>query len=146
MSLSRREFLQALASASAAGLPRDSRGASGDAVFYDFPRFGSLSLLHFTDCHAQLLPVYFREPSANIGVASSMNRPPHVVGEALLKMFRIRPGTREAYAFSHLDFAAAARRYGRLGRFAHPAPLVKKIGPRPQAILSLATGATWPGS
>src|SRR5260221_1424295 len=146
MSLSRREFLQALASASAAGLPRDSRGASGDAVFYDFPRFGSLSLLHFTDCHAQPLRVYSREPSANIGVASSMNRPPHVVGEALVKMFRIRPGTREAYAFSHLDFAAAARRYGRLGGFAHLATLVKKLRAERKASLLLDGGDSWQGS
>ncbi len=146
MSLSRREFLQALAAAAAAGLPLDSRGASGDAAFYDFPRFGSLSLLHFTDCHAQLLPVYFREPSANIGVASSMNRPPHVVGEALLKMFRIRPGTREAYGFSHLDFAAAARRYGRLGGFAHLATLVKKLRAERKASLLLDGGDSWQGS
>jgi sulfur-oxidizing protein SoxB len=145
MSLSRREFLQALAAAAAAGLPLASR-AAGDDRFYDFPRFGSLSLLHFTDCHAQLLPVYFREPSTNIGVAKSMNRPPHVVGEALLKMFRIRPGSREAYAFSHLDFAAAAGRYGKLGGFAHLATLVKKLRAERNATLLLDGGDTWQGS
>src|SRR5262252_10882126 len=126
MSLSRREFLEALAVAAAAGLPLDTEAADDDR-FYDLPRFGNLSLLHFTDCHAQLLPVYFREPSTNIGVASSMNRPPHIVGEALLKLFRIKPGTREAYAFTHLDFAAAALRYGKLGGFAHLATLVRKL-------------------
>lgn len=145
MSVSRREFLQALAAAAAAGLPLASR-AAGDDKFYDFPRFGNLSLLHFTDCHAQLLPVYFREPSANIGVAKSMNRPPHVVGEAMLRMFRIRPGSREAYAFSHLDFAAAARRYGRLGGFAHLATLVKKLRAERKASLLLDGGDTWQGS
>jgi len=145
MSLSRREFLQALAAAAAAGLPLEA-GAADDAKFYDFPRFGTLSLLHFTDCHAQLLPVYFREPSANIGVASSMNRPPHVVGEALLKMFRLKPGSREAYAFSHLDFAAAAHRYGKLGGFAHLATLVKKLRAERGASLLLDGGDTWQGS
>ena len=145
MHLSRREFLQALAAAAAAGLPLASR-AAGDDRFYDFPRFGNLSLLHFTDCHAQLLPVYFREPSVNIGVAKSMNRPPHVVGEALLRMFRIRPGSRQAYAFSHLDFAAAARRYGRLGGFAHLATLVKKLRAERGASLLLDGGDTWQGS
>ena len=145
MSVSRREFLQALAAAAAAGLPLASR-AAGDDKFYDFQRFGNLSLLHFTDCHAQLLPVYFREPSANIGVAKSMNRPPHVVGEAMLRMFRIRPGSREAYAFSHLDFAAAARRYGRLGGFAHLATLVKKLRAERKASLLLDGGDTWQGS
>jgi sulfur-oxidizing protein SoxB len=145
MSLSRREFLQALAAAAAAGLPLDTQ-AAGEDKLYDFPRFGNLSLLHFTDCHAQLLPVYFREPSANIGVASSMNRPPHVVGEPLLKMFRLRPGSREAYAFSHLDFAAAARRYGKLGGFAHLAALVKKLRAERPATLLLDGGDTWQGS
>jgi sulfur-oxidizing protein SoxB len=145
MSLSRREFLQALAAAAAAGLPPASR-AAGDERFYDFPRFGSLTLLHFTDCHAQLLPVYFREPNTNIGVAGSANRPPHVVGEALLRMFRFRPGSREAYAFSHLDFAAAARRYGKLGGFAHLATLVKKLRAERAATLLLDGGDSWQGS
>jgi len=145
MSLSRREFLQALAAAAAAGLPLASR-AAGDEKVYDFPRFGNVSLLHFTDCHAQLLPVYFREPSTNIGVAGSANRPPHVVGEALLKMFKIRPGSREAYTFSHLDFGAAALRYGRLGGFAHLATLVKKLRAERKATLLLDGGDTWQGS
>ena len=145
MSLSRREFLQVLAAAAAAGLPLASR-AAGDEKIYDFPRFGNVSLLHFTDCHAQLLPVYFREPSTNIGVTGSANRPPHVVGEALLKMFRIRPGSREAYAFSHLDFGAAALRYGRLGGFAHLSTLVKKLRAERKATLLLDGGDTWQGS
>jgi len=145
MFLSRREFLQALAAAAAAGLPLGS-WAAGDEKFYDLPRFGNVSLLHFTDCHAQLLPVYFREPSANIGVAGSMNRPPHVVGEPLLRLFKIRPGSREAYAFSHLDFAAAARRYGRLGGFAHLATLVKRLRAERRASLLLDGGDTWQGS
>jgi sulfur-oxidizing protein SoxB len=145
MSLSRREFLEALAVAAAAGLPLDTR-AAGDDRLYDLSRFGNVSLLHFTDCHAQLLPVYFREPSTNLGVAGSINRPPHIVGEALLKLFRIRPGTREAYAFSHLDFAAAARRYGKLGGFAHLATLVKKLSAERRATLLLDGGDTWQGS
>ena len=145
MHLSRREFLQALAAAAAAGMPLGSR-AAGDDRLYDLPRFGNASLLHFTDCHAQLLPVYFREPSANIGVGSSMNRPPHVVGEPLLRLFKLRPGTREAYAFSHLDFAAAARRYGKLGGFAHLATLVKKLRAERPASLLLDGGDTWQGS
>ena len=145
MFLSRREFLQALAAAAAAGLPLDTSAAESDRL-YDLPRFGNVSLLHFTDCHAQLLPVYFREPSTNIGVASSMNRPPHIVGEPLLKLFRIKPGTRDAYAFSHLDFVAAARRYGRLGGFAHLATLVKKLRAERAATLLLDGGDTWHGS
>src|SRR4029077_10751571 len=108
----RREFLQALAAAAAAGLPLDAR--SQDETFYDLPKFGNVSLLHFTDCHAQLLPIIFREPSVNLGVGAGTNRPPHLVGESLLKQFGIEPGSRDAHAFTYLDFAQAARKYGKM--------------------------------
>ena len=146
MSLSRREFLQVLASAAAAGFALDARTQSQASAYYDLPRFGNVSLLHFTDTHAQLLPTHFREPSANIGVAASANRPPHLVGEALLRRFGILPGSREAYAFTHLDFAAAARRYGRIGGYAHLATLVKKLRAERSASLLLDGGDSWQGS
>src|SRR5438105_9110179 len=99
--MNRREFLHALAVASAAGFALDARGANAqraaDAV-YDAPPIGNVHLLHFTDCHAQLLPTYFREPSVNLGLGTAAEKPPHLVGEALLKRFGIAPGTREAYA------------------------------------------------
>ena len=125
MTLSRREFLQALAAAAAAGLPLASRPQ--DETFYDLPPFGNVSLLHFTDCHAQLLPMSFREPNVNLGVAAGANRPPHLVGEALLRHYGLKPDSREAHAFSHLDFAQAAGKYGKMGGFAHLATLVKKL-------------------
>jgi sulfur-oxidizing protein SoxB len=146
VTLSRREFLQALAAAAAAGLQLDGRAQTGDEAFYDVPRFGNVSLLHFTDCHAQLLPLHFREPSVNLGVGEGANRPPHLVGEALLEHFGISPGTREAHAFSHLDFAQAAGKYGRLGGFAHLATLVKKLRAGRGASLLLDGGDTWQGS
>ncbi|HYQ93503.1 MAG TPA: metallophosphoesterase, partial [Burkholderiales bacterium] len=142
--MSRREFLQALAAAAAAGLPLASRPQ--DETFYDLPRFGNVSLLHFTDCHAQLLPAHFREPSVNLGIAASANRPPHLVGEALLKHFRLRPGSREAHAFTQLDFVRAAKTYGKLGGFAHLATLVKKLRAERGASLLLDGGDTWQGS
>jgi sulfur-oxidizing protein SoxB len=144
MSLSRREFLQALAAAAAAGLPLASRPQ--DETFYDLPPFGNVSLLHFTDCHAQLLPMNFREPNVNLGVGDGANRPPHLVGEALLKRFGIEPGSREAHAFSHLDFAHAAGKYGKMGGFAHLATLVKKLRAERAASLLLDGGDTWQGS
>jgi sulfur-oxidizing protein SoxB len=144
MSLSRREFLQALAAAAAAGLPLAARPQ--DETFYDLPPFGNVSLLHFTDCHAQLLPMSFREPNVNLGVGAGFNRPPHLVGEALLKQFGIEPGMREAHAFSHLDFAQAARKYGKMGGFAHLATLVKKLRAERGASLLLDGGDTWQGS
>jgi sulfur-oxidizing protein SoxB len=149
MSMNRREFLQLLAVAAASGLALDSRwalAADTSAGFYELPDFGNVRLLHFTDCHAQLLPIYFREPSMNIGVGDSRGRPPHLVGEKLLKAFGIRPGTREAHAFTHLDFAAAARAYGKVGGFAHLATLVRKLrAGHPDAVL-LDGGDTWQGS
>jgi len=146
VTLSRREFLQALAAAAAAGLQLDASPQTEDEAFYDLPRFGNVSLLHFTDCHAQLLPVSFREPSANLGVGEGENRPPHLVGEALLKHFGISPSTREAHAFSHLDFARAAAKYGRLGGFAQLATLVKQLRAGRGASLLLDGGDTWQGS
>lgn len=78
------------------------------AALYPAPDFGNVTLLHMTDCHAQLLPIYYREPSANIGVGGSSGKPPHLTGQAFLDFFGIKPGSREAYAFTHLDFAEAA--------------------------------------
>jgi sulfur-oxidizing protein SoxB len=145
--MNRREFLQLLAVAAAGGFVLDSRSVRAQARgFYDVPRFGNVSLLHFTDCHAQLLPVYFREPSVNIGVADGNGRPPHLVGGHLLKHYKIGPGTSEAYAFTHVDFARAARTYGKVGGFAHLATLIKQIrASRPGALL-LDGGDSWQGS
>jgi sulfur-oxidizing protein SoxB len=144
VTLSRREFLQALAAAAAAGLPLAARPQ--DETFYDLPPFGNVSLLHFTDCHAQLLPMSFREPNVNLGVGAGFNRPPHLVGEALLRRYGFKPGSREAHAFSHLDFAQAARKYGKMGGFAHLATLVKRLRAERGASLLLDGGDTWQGS
>ncbi len=148
--MNRREFLHAVAAAAAAGLPVDSRAAldlSAGAAFYDsVVPFGNVRLLHFTDCHAQLQPVHFREPSVNLGVGAARGRPPHLVGESLLRHFAIKAGSRDAHAFTYLDFAQAARAYGRLGGFAHLATLVRKLkAVRPDALL-LDGGDTWQGS
>jgi sulfur-oxidizing protein SoxB len=146
LSLSRREFLNALAAAAAAGFALDGRSAAQASSSYDLPRFGNVSLLHFTDCHAQLLPICFREPSVNLGVGGSINRPPHLVGEALLKHYGIKPGSREAHARTYLDFARAAERFGKMGGFAHLATLVKKLRAERGASLLLDGGDTWQGS
>ena len=144
----RREFLHALAAAGAAGLPLAGRAAleGRDDAFYDVPRFGNVSLLHITDTHAQLKPIYFREPDVNIGVGEAAGKAPHLVGEAFLREYGMARGSRDAYAFTHLDFAAAARAYGRLGGFAHLATLVKRLrATRPGALL-LDGGDSWQGS
>jgi S-sulfosulfanyl-L-cysteine sulfohydrolase len=149
MSMNRREFMQMLAVAAASGFALNSRTAlSADSAgdFYDLPSFGNVSLLHITDCHAQLQPIYFREPNVNIGLGDSRNRPPHLVGEHLLRYFGIKPGTREAHAFTYLDFAAAARTYGKVGGFAHLATLIKNIRASRPGSLLLDGGDTWQGS
>jgi len=152
MSMNRREFLQILAAASAAGFALDSRellaaqGGPRVAGLYDLPRFGNVHFLHFTDCHAQLLPIYFREPNVNLGIGGAQGKAPHLVGEHLLKAFNIPPRTIEAHAFTYLDFAAAAQAYGKVGGFAHLATLVKRLrAGRPGALL-LDGGDTWQGS
>ncbi|OIQ85422.1 trifunctional nucleotide phosphoesterase protein YfkN precursor [mine drainage metagenome] len=145
----RREFLQVLAAAAAAGFALDSpellAGEVGGKA-YDLPRYGNVPLLHFTDCHAQLLPVWFREPSVNIGVGAAAGKPPHLVGEHLLKAFGIKPGSAEAYAFTYLDFEQAAKTYGKVGGFAHLATLVKRLRASRPGSLLLDGGDTWQGS
>lgn len=149
MSLNRREFLQALAIASAGGMSLNSELAlaqSNAKSFYDLPRFGNVHLMHFTDCHAQLLPIYFREPNVNIGVGSQTGKAPHLVGEDFLRVNHIPAGTRDAHAFTYLDFSSAASHYGRMGGFAHMATLIEQIrASRPGALL-LDGGDTWQGS
>ena len=149
MSFSRREFLQALAIASAGGMSLQSNFAQAQSSakkFYELPKFGNVHLLHFTDCHAQLLPIYFREPNVNLGIGAQEGKVPHLVGEYLLKAYGIKPGTRDAHAFTYLDFAAAAKTYGKVGGFAHLTTLIKQVkASRPGALL-LDGGDTWQGS
>jgi sulfur-oxidizing protein SoxB len=148
MPMHRREFLRLLALAAAAGttLRPGASEAQAAGELYDVPPFGNLSLLHMTDSHAQLLPLYFREPGVNLGVGEAAGRPPHLVGEALLRHFGIPAGSAAAYAFTQLDFERAARRYGRVGGYAHLAALVRRLrASRPHALL-LDGGDTWQGS
>ena len=148
--MDRREFLHTLALAAAGGMaleaPWAQAGVGGSKDFYALPPFGNVSLLHFTDCHAQLLPIRYREPSVNLGVAAASGRAPHLVGERLLRAYGIAPHSAAAHAFTSLDFERAARRYGKVGGFAHLATLVKRLrAERPQALL-LDGGDTWQGS
>jgi sulfur-oxidizing protein SoxB len=150
MNLSKRDFLQVMASASAAGMAlgryADADAAEAEQGLYDVAPFGNVSLLHMTDCHAQLKPIYFREPSVNLGLGSMRGQLPHLVGEHLLKAAGVRPGSPMAHAYTYLDFDKAARRYGKVGGFAHLATLVKRLkASRPGALL-LDGGDTWQGS
>ena len=150
MNLTTREFLQLLGAGTMAGmgLGRQAQAATdADAAgLYDIRRFGNVSLLHMTDCHAQLNPIWFREPGVNLGLGDMRGRLPHLVGEHLQKFANVRAGSREAYALSNLSFEQAARQYGKVGGFAHLATLVKRLkASRPGALL-LDGGDTWQGS
>lgn len=149
MSISRREFMQLIGIAAASGMALNSKSilASPSAEkLYDIPKYGNVHLLHFTDCHAQLKPIYFREPTVNLGVGQALGRPPHLVGEKLLNYVGIKPNSPEAYAFSTLNFEQAALTYGKVGGFSHLATLVKRMkASRPGALL-LDGGDTWQGS
>ncbi len=149
MSLSRREFLQLMGIAAASGMALNTKSLLAqptDAKIYDIPKYGNVHFLHFTDCHAQLKPIYFREPTVNLGVGDALGRPPHLVGEHLLKYVGVKPHTPRAHAFSALDFEEAALKYGKVGGFSHLATLIKKMkANRPDALL-LDGGDTWQGS
>ncbi len=156
MSLNRREFMQVMGMAAAAGMlpgcdskpgsENSATSAPGDV--YNIPKFGNVTLMHMTDCHAQLLPIYFREPNVNMGVGSALGQPPHLVGTKLLEHFNIKPDSLEAHAFTYLNYAEAAKTYGKVGGFAHLRTLVKKIRADHGAnkTLLLDGGDTWQGS
>ena len=149
MHMNRREFLQLLAIASASGMALDSRAAlSGKAPanFYDVPKHGNVSFMHFTDCHAQLMPIWFREPNVNIGLGRALGKAPHLVGQHLLRQYGVKPGSAEAHAFTYLDFTEAAKVYGKVGGFAHLKTLVEKIRAQRPGALLLDGGDTWQGS
>jgi S-sulfosulfanyl-L-cysteine sulfohydrolase len=143
----RRDVLQLLTAAALAGmLPRTLARAAEPDELYAIGRFGNARVLHMTDMHAQLTPVHFREPSVNIGIGGMAGRPPHIVGEAFLKYFGIAPNTRAAHAFTCLDYAGAAHKFGKLGGFAHLKTLIDRLrAETPDAIL-LDGGDLWQGS
>lgn len=152
---SRREFLMAGAALSAiagSGLAgKWSRAAAQQALtendLLDFESFGNVTLVHLTDLHAQLMPVYFREPSINIGVGEAAGLPPHVTGVDFLKLYNIEPGSPEAYALTSDDFVSLARTYGRMGGFDRIATVIKHIrAERADNMLLLDGGDTWQGS
>jgi len=157
----RREFLKILGAGAAAstipGLTACSKSADAEAAvgknllegFYDLPMQGNARILHITDVHGQLNPVYFREPNVNLGVGDAFGRPPHIVGKAFLDYMGLSPDTPEAYAYTYLNFQNAARKYGRTGGYAQIKTLLNRL--REQAggkanTLTLDGGDLWQGS
>ncbi len=117
-----------------------------DGSLYDLPSFGNVSLLHMTDCHAQLWPIRFREPNINVGIGSMSGKAPHLVGDQLLRAAGIASGSRQAHAFTYLGFEEGSRRFGKVGGFAHMTTLVKRLKASRKNALLLDGGDTWQGS
>lgn len=127
MAIRRRDFLSLAGTAAVSpALTRIARSAESAGI-YDLQGFGNARILHITDTHAQLLPVYFREPSVNIGVGPMEGKPPHLVGRAFLERFGIKPDSADAYAFTSLEFEKSAVRFGKLGGFAHLKTLIDRL-------------------
>ena len=128
--IARRDFLQAAMAATAltgAGIGRLA-AAQGltEAGLVDMAPLGNVSLIHVTDVHAQLVPMWFREPSINLGVGEAAGQVPHVTGADLLKLYNIAPGSAEAHALASTDFEALAREYGKMGGLDRVASVVKR--------------------
>ena len=152
--ISRRDFMQVGMAASAAlgasGFGNWSRLAAQQKLTQDqlleFETFGNVSLIHVTDIHGQLKPIYFREPSVNLGVGTNKGAVPHVTGSDFRKLYGIEDGSASHYALSAGDFAALAQGYGRVGGMDRVATVIKAMrADRPDAIL-LDGGDTWHGS
>ena len=149
--ISRRDFLQATVAASAiygaGGFTRASaqQSLSQDKLL-EFNTTGNVTLIHITDIHGQLNPVYFREPEINLGIGTVNGLPPHVTGKDFLNLFNMTPGSPEAYALTYNDFSSLAKTYGRMGGLDRVATVVNSIrSDRPDALL-LDGGDTWQGS
>ena len=152
--ISRRDFLQVGMATSAiygaSGFGSFSKLAAQQKLSQDdllqFDTYGNVSLIHITDIHAQLKPIFFREPEINLGVGSALGQVPHITGANFRKMYGIDDGSPSHYALTHNDFSALAREYGRVGGLDRVATVVKAIrADRPDAIL-LDGGDTWHGS
>ena len=152
--LSRRDFLQVGMATTAiygsSGFGNFSKLAAQQKLkqedLLDFDTFGNVSLIHITDIHGQLKPIYFREPEINLGVGSALGQVPHITGANFRKMYGINDGSPSHYALTHNDFSALAQQYGRVGGLDRVATVIKAIrADRPDAIL-LDGGDTWHGS
>ena len=146
MTLNRREFIQLLSCAAVCG-HTPLATSHNHKPLYDFKLFGNTRLLHFTDCHAQLQPIYYREPSMNLGIGAALNRPPHIVSRAMLEHFAIKH-PQLVHALTPIAYESALKTYGKVGGFAHMATLVKQCRAEasPQRTLLLDGGDTWQGS
>ena len=152
--ISRRDFLQVgmatTAIYGASGFGNFSRLAAQQKLTQDdllkFDTYGNVSLIHITDIHGQLKPIYFREPEINLGVGNATGQVPHITGAQFRKMYGINDGSPSHYALTHNDFSALAKEYGRLGGLDRVSTVIKAIrADRPDAIL-LDGGDTWHGS
>jgi S-sulfosulfanyl-L-cysteine sulfohydrolase len=150
--LSRRDLLQIGAAAAAYGFGPLSRAAAQQRITQDellaFDHYGNITLLHMADLHAQLMPVYLREPSVNVGAGEARGQPPHLTGKAFLEYYAIPPRTAEAYALSSEDFVALAHEYGRVGGLDRIATVVKAVRAErgSDRVLFLDGGDSWQGS
>lgn len=128
----------------------DSHSAMPDPKkFYDAPMKGDARIIHITDVHGQLKPIYFREPNVNLGIADSFGRAPHLVGKKFLEEMGLEEDSPEAYAYTYLNFEAAAKKYGRMGGFSHIKTLIDQLRDQAGGIdktLTLDGGDTWQGS
>ncbi|NOX25134.1 MAG: thiosulfohydrolase SoxB [Deltaproteobacteria bacterium] len=149
MRLSRRDFIQmASLAAGSALLPPAAlaKGLKPESLLKFTPK-GGLTILHTTDSHAQLVPMYYREPDANIGVGQAAGRPPHITGKAFLKYYGLQADTMAAYAYSCDDYIALAKEFGKMGGYAYIMTLINQIrSERPGKVLYLDTGDTLQGS
>ncbi len=152
--ISRRDFLQASVAASAiygaSGIGNWAKLAAQQALTQDdllsFNKTGNVTIIHITDIHAQLKPIYFREPEINLGVGDASGLPPHVTGKDFVDMFGLTPGSPEAYALTYTDFSSLAKGYGKMGGMDRCATVINAIrADRPDALL-LDGGDTWQGS
>ncbi len=150
----RRDFIKLMGAGAAASSvplfwPSAAHAQKMPKNFYDMPINGNARILHITDIHGQLQPVYFREPNVNLGVGDAYGRPPHIVGKKLLKHMGLQENTPESYAYSYLNFQNDAKKYGKTGGYPQIKTLLDMLREQAGGIentLTLDGGDLWQGS
>ena len=161
--MDRREFMQVMGITSALGISGCARpvkktvkSAESERALrswakeaYNRPLQGQFRVIHLTDTHAQLKPIHFREPNVNLGIGAAFNRPPHLVGNAFLNYYGIRPNTNLSYAYTYRDFDNAAKLYGKMGGYSYLATVMRQLREAAGGdnnTITLDGGDTWQGS
>ncbi len=106
---------------------------------------GNVTILHTTDLHGHLKPLYFAEPPNLIPPKGLAGTPGYLAGDDFSKYYKLLPETPEAYVYNGSNFVKLAKTYGRTGGAGKIAWIMKRIVEERgrKNVLILDGGDTW---